>query len=126
MANRSTANWCSWCGAAHTREIVIVAPLADHAHVRANSENKVIAFEPGHLGEAQACLHGDQHEGVITSASPGALIRRSEQGIDFGTCQEVHQGAGKTLAGDGEYPPDLRGMRWCLERRVTKEGVNRC
>jgi len=103
----------------------VLDPFADDANVCTNSENQVGAFEPGHLGEAQACLHGDQHEGMITSARPGTLIRRSEQGIDFGTRQEMHQGAGKTLAGYGEYPLDLRGMRWCLERRVAKEGVNR-
>ena len=61
---------------------------------------------------------------MITWARPGALIRRGEQGIDFRTCQEVHQGAGKAFARDGEYTVNLRGMSRCVESRVAKEGVN--
>ena len=63
------------------------------------SRDEILAIESGHLGEAQACLHGDQQKGVITPARPRALIRRGKQGIDFGTRQEVDQVRVKRLLG---------------------------
>ena len=83
-------------------------------------------LSPVILGQAQTGLHGHQHKGVITPARPGALIRRREQGVDFGTRQEVDQSTGEALAGDGEHPLDLCGMSRRFESRVTKEGMNRC
>ena len=42
-----------------------------------------VAFEPGHLGQAQTRLDRHQEKGVIAPARPGALIGRGQQGIDF-------------------------------------------
>ncbi|MCY1381947.1 hypothetical protein D9M69_699160 [compost metagenome] len=61
---------------------------------------------------------------MIASAGPGTLVRCGKQGIDFLASQELHQGAGKALAGDSKHPLDLSGMSRRLERRVTKEGMN--
>jgi len=62
---------------------------------------------------------------MIAPARPGTLIRSSKQGFDFGSGEKVNQGAGEALAGNGEHPLDLCGMRWCFEGGVAKEGVNR-
>ena len=40
----------------------LFSTFADHPHVSAGSEDQVLAFEPGHLGQAKAGLYGDQHE----------------------------------------------------------------
>jgi hypothetical protein len=55
----------------------------------ADTENDILTFESGHLGQAQTCLYGQQNEGMITAARPCALIRSSQQGIDFGTCEKL-------------------------------------
>ena len=62
---------------------------------------------------------------MIAPTRPGELIRSSKQGIDFGTSEELDQGTGEALAGDGEHALDLCRMGGCLESRVLKEGVNR-
>ena len=62
---------------------------------------------------------------MITPAGPCALIRRGQQGIDFGTREEWDQGSRESLAGNGQHPLDLCGMCWRLEGRVTKEGMDR-
>src|SRR5436189_4572844 len=59
-----------------------LASLADDPYVSAGPEDKVLAFEPGHLGYAQTRLYGDQEEGVIAPAKPGVRIRSGQQGID--------------------------------------------
>ena len=78
-------------------------------------------MEPGHLGEAQTGLYGQQNEGVITPARPRTLIRSSQQGIDFGACEELDQGSCGAFIGDGEHPLDLCGIDWYLESCKTKE-----
>jgi hypothetical protein len=53
------------------------------------------------------------------------LIRGSQQGIDFGTCEILDQGSRETLAGDGEHALDLCGVGWRLEGGVPEEGMDR-
>jgi hypothetical protein len=62
---------------------------------------------------------------VIAPTRPSELIRSGQHGIDFGTSEELDQGAGEALAGDGEHTLDLCRMCWCFIRRVSKERVNR-
>ena len=61
------------------RRTAFLAALADHAQVRARPEDEIVAREPGHLRQAQAGLHGHQHEGVIAPAGPCVLIRSSSK-----------------------------------------------
>ena len=50
------------------------------------------------------------------------LIWSGKQGIDFGTSEELDQGAGEVAAaGDGEHALDLCRMGRRLESRVSKE-----
>ena len=86
-----------------------LATFADHAHVSAGSEDEILAFEPGHLGQAQTRLNGHQEKGVIAPAGPGALIRSGKQGIDFGTREKLDQVRVKRLLG-------MASTRWiCAE-----------
>jgi hypothetical protein len=70
-------------------------------------------------------MYGQKNESMILSAKPSVLIRRGEQGIDFGASEKFDQGARKPLAGNGQYTLDLCGMRRRLEGRKTKEGTQR-
>ena len=63
---------------------------------------------------------------MIAPTRPSELVWSSKQGIDFGTGEELNQGAGEALAGDSEHALDLCRMGWCLESCVSKERVNRC
>jgi hypothetical protein len=99
------------------------APLSYYPHVGTGFQNDVLTLESGHLRGAQAGLYGQQNEGVIPPARPGALIRSGQQGFDFLAGEKLDQGPRKTLAGDGQHPFDLVGMRRRLESCKTKEGV---
>jgi hypothetical protein len=61
---------------------------------------------------------------MIAPTGPCVLIRSGKQGIDFGTSEELDQGAGEAFAGDGEHALDLRRIGRHFESRVSKEGVN--
>jgi hypothetical protein len=94
------------CGFCEGRTAFLAA-FADHAHVSADAENDVLAFEPSHFRQAQSRLYRHQEEGMIAPAGPGTLIRSSKQCIDFRSRKKGDQGASEALAGDGEHPLDL-------------------
>ena len=111
----------SWFG---ERRTAFLASLSDDPQVGCVVSEKVFAFESGHLGQAQASLHGGQDEGVVTSARPGTCIRRREQGIDLVTVEKADLFARVSLAWNGEHSLDLCRMGRQFERRVAKEGMD--
>jgi hypothetical protein len=46
---------------------------------------------------------------MIAATKPGRLVGSPEQGVDFGTTQEVNQAASVPLPGNGENTLDLGG-----------------
>src|SRR5438445_3165749 len=115
----------SACGSGK-RRAAFLAPLAHDAHVSTGAEYDVVAGEPGHLGYAQAGLYGQEKKRVIAPAEPAALVRSSEQGVDFRTREKLDQGPRETLAGNGKHALNLSGVVGGFERCVPKEGVKRC
>ena len=91
----------------------------------ASAEDDVLAGETGHLRYSEAGLRSQEKKGVIAPAKPGALIRSGEQSIDFRTREELDQGPGETLAGNGKHALNLCGVGRGLERCIAKEGVER-
>jgi hypothetical protein len=61
---------------------------------------------------------------VITAAGPGVLIRCGKQGINFRPGKEANLRAHESLAGNGQYPLDLRRMRRRLKGGIAKEGAD--
>ena len=61
---------------------------------------------------------------MVAPPEPGATIGSGEQSIDFCTREEPDQGAGETLAGDGEHALDLCRVSREREGDVAKERVN--
>lgn len=54
----------------------------------AGFQEEVLAFEPGHLRQAQARLYGYQEKRVVASTKPGVPVRGGEQGFDFQGCEK--------------------------------------
>src|SRR5881628_909930 len=53
------------------------------------------------------------------------LIRSSQQGIDFGTCEKLDQSPRETLAGDSQHALNLCRVGWHFEGSVPEEGMDR-
>src|SRR5208283_4555193 len=99
-------------------------PFAAHPHMSAGSKDKVFAFDPRDLRQAQPRLNRHQDERVIASSEPGMAVGGGEQSIDFRAREEADECARKALAGDGQDTLDLRRVGWQLERGVAKERMN--
>ena len=91
----------------------------------ADAEVDGVPFETDQLGEAQARLDRDQHQGVIAAAEPRRPIRRGEDCLDLEARQEVHLPLIVTLARYGEHALDQRAVGWFLERHEPEEGADR-
>ena len=88
------------------------------------ARDEILSFETGHLGQAQAGLHGGENEGVIAPSRPSAPIRCHKHGIDLVTAEKADLFAGESFARDGEHSLDLCRMSRQFESRVSKEGVD--
>ena len=85
---------------------------------------QILEEKSGQLRQAQPGLYGQEDQRVIATAGPRALIRRSQQSVNFLSIQERHQSASKPLGRNSEHALDLRGTRWLLECDVTEEGMD--
>src|SRR5262249_55663854 len=57
-------------------------------------------------------------------STPGVLIGRGQESLDFRSSQEAHQRASLPFVGDGEHALDLCGVCRLLVSGVAKEGTN--
>ena len=62
---------------------------------------------------------------VERQTGPEMLIRSSQQGIDFGTCEKLDQSPRETLAGDSQHALNLCRVGWHFEGSVPEEGMDR-
>jgi hypothetical protein len=87
-------------------------------------EHQVTTGGGGDLREAQARLDRGQHESVIASSDPGALIGGAKESIDLRARQEADQRSSESFTGDGEDALDLRRVSRQLVCHVPKKGVD--
>lgn len=67
--------------------------------MRADAEDEILAGEARDLGHAEPRLDRDEEERVIAPTTPGALIRRGEQGLDFARVRNGTSGRVNRLVG---------------------------
>jgi hypothetical protein len=70
------------------------------------------------LGNTQASLYRDQQPSVVAPARPSVLIWGGQQGLGFGSTQEVHRPLGEAFAGDRQNP-----LRYGPEARFPQRDI---
>jgi hypothetical protein len=90
----------------------------------AGAQRKVPPTQGCHFGQPQASLESRQQEGVVAPSTPGLLIGRGQESLDFWPSQEAHQRASLSFVRDGEHALDLGGAGGLLVSGVAKEGTN--
>jgi hypothetical protein len=69
-------------------------------------------------------LRGQEEQGVVTSADPGAGVRSGEQGVDLVTVEVAHDGGGRAFAWDRQHTLDDLGVLGGAECGVAKQRVD--
>src|SRR5262249_29817651 len=106
------------------RRTSFLSPFADASHMRAGAEMDRIPIEADQLGEAQACLGGEQHQGVIATSEPGRTIGSGKDYLDLGPRQEMHLTLVVALARYRDDTLDKGAVRRLLEGGEPEEGAN--
>ena len=75
-----------------------------------SAQRKIPPTQSCHFGQSQSRLESHQQEGVVAPSTPGMLIGRGEESLDFRSSQEAHQRASLPFVGDGEHALDLCGV----------------
>src|SRR5262245_49090611 len=95
-----------------------------NSHVGASGQMHVVPIETDHLGDAQACLRREQHQGVIAASEPRRAIGRGKYCLDLGTHQEMHLPLVVTLVRYRQNPLDQSAVGWLLKGYETEEGAD--
>src|SRR6516225_7365151 len=106
------------------RRATFLSPLADTSHMRAGAEMDGVPVQTDQLGETQACLGGEQQQGVIPASEPGCPIGRSEDRLDLGASQEMHLTLVVTLVRYREDALNDGTMGRLLEGCEAEEGAD--
>src|SRR5437660_411109 len=101
-----------------------LSAFPDHMNMSAWTDGDITACQAGHFRLTESGLRRHQEKCVIASSEPCALIGRSEQRLDLRTCEEVHLGPGKALAGNSQHALDLGSVGRGFEGGISKKGVD--
>ena len=107
------------------RRASLFPAFAGALDVRVGAQVDVIDGERGELGYPQSGLGGEQDEGVVTAAVPGAAVRGGEQCFEFFAGQEVHWCLHGAFGRDGQHAGNQRGMLGRTRRGAAEQRVDR-
>ena len=79
------------------RRAALLAPFSFTTDVSANTKEDILLSQTSYLGESQASLDSGQKDRVIASTNPGFLVRRAQEGFDFGPSEIIDQTPRKSL-----------------------------
>ena len=104
----------------------LLSPFTFAADVCSALQVDVALAKSDEFRKAETSLNREQQQDPISSAEPGRLIRHFQESLDFGPRQKIHYAAGLPLWWDRKYALDCCRVLWALQRRVAKEGADRC
>src|ERR1700730_9445923 len=87
------------------------------------AQDHILALQPKQLGHPQSRLYRHQEQSLVTTPSPGCLVRGRHQRVDLFLAEVFDQPPFVTLAGDGQNTTALLRVAWFLEGDVVEEGM---
>ena len=103
------------------RGTAFLSPFAPAVYMCASAQRDIVLPQRGHLGQAQAGLHGGEQEGMVTTSHPSRSIRRCQQRFNLWPREETHQGTWLSLVGNGQHALYDSALRRRLQRGIPEE-----
>jgi len=113
------------CGGRGQRRDPVLPPFPGAPDVRSGGELNVTASQAGELGGAQSGLDGEDEQGVVASAGPGAAVGSVQQRVDLVLVEECDDRAVGPLERDHEHASDVLSVFGVAVLGVAEQRMDR-